>query len=85
MPAGGIPAAASRAYDKVLYGAFAREAALEEGISYESYRLWLSRNQNRSPSRMLNEAKVGTRPFSKIPQMPKQRPDSDYEQVHVAV
>lgn len=64
-PAGGISAAASRTYDKVLNGDFARTAAREEGISYESYRLWLARNQNRSPSTMLRDATAGIASFFK--------------------
>ena len=58
-PDGGVDAAAKRVYDKVLNGASARSAAEGEGISYESYRVRLARNQNLSPSRMLKEAKVG--------------------------
>lgn len=62
-PDGGVDAAAKRIYDKVLNGASARSAAAAEGISYESYRVWLARNQNLSPSRMLKEAKVGIASF----------------------
>lgn len=65
LPPGGIAAAAQRIYDKVLLGAAARSAAFEEGISYESYRVWLATNQNPSPSAMLKDAKAGIASFFK--------------------
>lgn len=73
-PDGGINAAAQRTYDKVLNGVFARTAAREEGISYESYRTWLSRNQNQSPSAMLRQAKAGIASFfSEVPNVASPR------------